>query len=234
MSNLDLEGIAVRPAGGFWLASEGNPEREKNPTQSQIVRVDAKGVVQEVIELPEALAPHATRFGFEGITVTGTGDAETLWIAVQREWKDDPKGHAKILSYKPATKEWAAVHYPLDKPAKGWIGLSEITAVGDDSFVVIERDNQIGDNAAIKKLYRFSVKDVKPAAIGAKELPVVTKTLVRDLLSDLEAAKGTTIEKVESFTIGKDGVGYIITDNDGVDGSSGETQFINLGQIKVN
>lgn len=231
--NLDLEGIAVRPAGGFWLASEGNPEREKNPTHSQILRVDEKGELQEIIDLPEELRQQATRYGFEGIAVAGEGDNETLWIAVQREWKDDPKGLAKILAYNPVSKVWGVLHYPLDKPAKGWVGLSEITAVGNDSFVVIERDNQIGDDAAIKKLYRFSTKDLKPAAIGAKEIAVIEKKLVRDVLPDLAAANGTVLDKVESFAVDNDGVSYIITDNDGVDGSSGETLFINLGKIAL-
>ena len=35
----------------------------------------------------------------------------------------------KLLAYKPADKNWGAVHYPLDTAGKGWIGLSEITAV---------------------------------------------------------------------------------------------------------
>ncbi|MBB3809604.1 esterase-like activity of phytase family protein [Pseudochelatococcus contaminans] len=232
-ADLDLEGIAVRPDGGFWLASEGNPEREKNPTHSKLVRVDAKGEVQEIVELPDELKHHATRYGFEGVAVGGQGDEETLWIAVQREWKDDPKGHAKILAYTPADKSWGALHYPLDTPANGWVGLSEITYIGDDTFIVIERDNQIGDDAQIKKLYRFSVKDLKPAAVGEKEIAVIDKTLVRDLLPDLAATNGVILEKIESFAIDKAGNSYIITDNDGVDGSSGETLFLNLGNISL-
>lgn len=233
VTGLDLEGIAVRPAGGFWLASEGNPEKEKDPSQSRIVRIDDKGELQEIVELPDALKAQATRFGFEGITVTGEGASETLWIAVQREAKDDPKGLVKILTYMPASQQWGALHYPLDKPAKGWSGLSEITSVGTNNFVVIERDNQSGDDASLKKLYRFSVAGVTPAAIGSKDIPVLTKALVRDLLPDLKSAKGTVLDKVESFTVDKDGVSYIITDNDGVDGASGETQFLKLGKIKL-
>ncbi|MGI6247061.1 MAG: esterase-like activity of phytase family protein [Pseudochelatococcus sp.] len=232
-ANLDLEGIAARPAGGFWLASEGDPAHKKTPTHSRLVRVDDKGAVQEIVELPEELKAHATRFGFEGAAVTGEGENETVWVAVQREWKDDPKGHAKILTYKPATKTWGALHYPLDAVEKGWIGLSEITSVGNDGFIVIERDNQVGENAVIKKLYRFSVAGLTPAAIGAKEIPVVKKTLVRDLLPDLKAPRGTVLDKVESFAVDKDGEAIFITDNDGIDGSSGETQFIRLGKIKL-
>ena len=140
---LDLEGIALASDGGFWLASEGNPEREKNKTQSTLIKVDAAGKIIEEIALPETLAANATRFGFEGVTVTGSGADETVWLAVQREWKDDPKGLTKLLAYKPADKSWGAVHYPLDKAEKGWVGLSEITAV-PGGLIVIERDNQVG------------------------------------------------------------------------------------------
>ena len=39
------------------------------------------------------------------------------------------------------------------------------------------------------------------------------------------------VDKVESFTIDTTGNAYVITDNDGVDDSSGETLFIRLGNI---
>jgi hypothetical protein len=51
------------------------------------------------------------------------------------------------------------------------------------------------------------------------------------LIPDLEATNGAIIEKVEGFMLLGTGDGYIVTDNDGVDDSSGETQFINLGPI---
>lgn len=226
---LDLEGIAVRPEGGFWVASEGNPEKKENPTQNLLVRVNADGSVAEEIALPEALAAQATRFGFEGVAVTGSGADETVWLAVQREWKDDPKGQVKLLAYKPADKSWAYVRYPLDKPAKGWVGLSELTAY-KDGFVVIERDNQIGPDAKLKKLFFVSMKGVTPAALGS-EAPVVTKTEMRDLLPLLASTKGYAMDKVESFAIDAAGNGYIVTDNDGIDGTSGETDFIVLGPM---
>ncbi|MCX5516002.1 alkaline phosphatase [Kaistia algarum] len=230
-ANLDLEGIALASDGGFWLASEGNPEREKNKTQSTLYHVDAKGEVVEEIALPEALAANATRFGFEGVTVTGSGADETVWLAVQREWKGDPKGFTKLLAYKPATKEWAAVHYPLDKAQKGWVGLSELTSV-PGGFVVIERDNQVGRDAAIKKLVFVPMAGVTPAPLGG-ELPKVEKKDLADLLPALAAPKGYVLDKVESFAIDADGNAFVITDNDGVDDHSGETQFIRLGKIAL-
>lgn len=229
-ASYDLEGIATRAGGGFWLASEGNPEKDK-ALRDLLLRVSAKGEVEEEIELPEALARQATRFGFEGVTVTGSGADETVWLAVQREWKDDPKGKTKILSYKPATKEWGVLHYPLSQPAAGhWMGLSEIVALGDDRFAVLERDNAFGPKA-FKTIQSFSVKGLKPAAIGAGEIPTVTKTLLRDLTPDLMKTQGQGLEKIEGMTVDKDGNLFVVSDNDGVDDSSGETQFFAFGRI---
>ncbi len=227
----DLEGIATRPAGGFWLASEGNPERKDRPTGNLILRVSATGAVEEEIALPEALAAQATRFGLEGVAVTGQGADETVWLAVQREWKDDPKGKAKLLSYKPATKSWGVLHYPLSTPAAGaWMGLSELTTLGDDRFAVIERDNRFGANA-VKTLATFSVKGLTPAAIGAQSIPTVEKKLLRDLTPDLMKLGGYGLDKVEGMTVDSAGNLFVVTDNDGVDDSSGETQFFAFGKI---
>lgn len=228
---LDLEGIAVRPEGGFWVVSEGNPEKKENPTQNLLLRVGADGAIAEEIALPEAVAAQATRFGFEGVTVTGAGAEETVWIAVQREWKDDPKGFVKLLAYKPADMSWGSVRYPLDKAGKGWVGLSELTGY-KDGLIAIERDNLIGPGAKLKKLTFVSLNGVKPAPLGSEASPpVLTKTEVKDLLPLLVAPHGYVLDKVESFAIDSTGNAFIVTDNDGVKDSSGETQFIAIGKL---
>ena len=110
------------------------------------------------------------------------------------------------------------------------MGLSEITAVGSDEFIVVERNNQWGD-LAVKRLYRFSVAGLIPAKPGAAEIPVVKKTLFRDVVPDLARSRGVVLEKLESFAIDRDGDMYAVTDNDGVQGTSGETQFLRLGRM---
>lgn len=219
---LDIEGIALDGKGGFWLASEGDSAKLVG---HGIYNVNAKGEIKSEIGLPAELLAGETRFGLEGITTTGEGDDLTLWMAVQREWKDDPKGQTKLLSYKPKSKEWAAVRYPLEKAEKGWVGLSEITASGDHLYIV-ERDNLIGDAAKLKKLYRVSLNDLKPAKLGG-ELPVVTKEEIHDFLPDLKnATNGYVVDKLEGFAFDKSGKAFMVTDNDGVDDSSGETLFL--------
>ncbi|MEP1208059.1 MAG: esterase-like activity of phytase family protein [Rhizobiaceae bacterium] len=219
---LDMEGIASDGQGGFWIASEGRTDRV---IPHAIYHVNAKGEIKQEIGLPPELMAVEKRFGFEGITVIG----DILWMAVQREWKNDPKNHAKLLAYNTKTKEWGAVHYPKAEPAKGWVGLSEITAHGDYVYL-LERDNQIGTNAKIKKLYRVKKSELNPGPLGS-EIPVVAKEEVHDFLPDLRAPGGYVQDKLEGFAIDKAGNAFAVTDNDGVDDHSGETHFIALGKL---
>lgn len=224
---LDLEGIASDGKDGFWLASEGDATKL---VLNAIYKVDAKGEIKQEIALPAELLGKDGRFGYEGITTLGEGDDLTLVMAVQREWADDAKGEVKLLAYKPKDKEWSAVRYPLEKAENGWVGLSEITAWKDRLYIV-ERDNQIAGAAKLKAVYSVALTDFKPAKLGG-ELPLVTKTLVRDLIPDLKGAtSGYVVDKVEGFAIDAAGDAYFVTDNDGVDDSSGETLFVRLGNI---
>lgn len=224
---LDIEGLVGDGEGGFWLANEGDAAKL---VPHALIHVDDEGRIKEEVSLPVELLAGQTRFGLEGITTTGEGDDLTLIMAVQREWGDDPKGQTKLLAYKPGTQEWSAVRYPLEATETGWIGLSEITA-HDGKLYVIERDNLIGAEAKVKRVYAVSLDGFKPVALGG-ELPVVEKTLARDLMADLKSVtNGYVVDKVEGFAIDGNGDAYVVTDNDGVDDSSGETLFIRLANI---
>ena len=225
---LDIEGVALDGEGGYWLASEGNTDKLYSHA---ILHVNAKGEIKKEIAIPAELRAGEKRFGFEGITTVGEGDDMTLWMAVQREWGDDEKGFVKLVSYKPSSEEWGAVRYPLEPKGDGWVGLSEITASGDYAYIV-ERDNLLGKAAKLKKIYRVALADLKPAALGG-DLPVVKKEEVRDLIPDLKAGGGYVVDKVEGFTIDAAGNGYVVTDNDGVDDSSGETLFFGIGPMNA-
>ncbi|WP_380053864.1 esterase-like activity of phytase family protein [Falsihalocynthiibacter sp. SS001] len=219
---LDLEGITLDGAGGFWLASEGRTDRM---IPHGIYHVNGDGEITQEISLPAELLAVEQRFGFEGITLIDG----TLWMAVQREWADDPADHVKLVSYNIETAEWGAVLYPKATANTGWVGLSEIVGHNGDIYVV-ERDNQIGDNAAIKMVYRVSGEQMVPAALGG-ELPIVSKEVVYDLIPDLKSANGYVVDKVEGLAIFPDGTAWVSTDNDGVDDSSGETFFWSIGNL---
>jgi uncharacterized protein YjiK len=240
--DLDPEGLTVRSDGTFWLASEGSgtvgdPDRPVT-SNNVLYEVDTDGTVLSTVTLPASLNALQVRFGFEGVTSVGTvGIDEQVFVCVQREWSDDPDDLVKIGKYDVASETWTFAHYPLETPMSpngGWVGLSEIVSIGDDQFLILERDNQGGTDARIKKIYQIDAGEVEFLPHSDPQAPVLnvlTKTEVDDLIPALEAPNGAIIEKVEGLTVLPNGDVYIVTDNDGVDDSNGETQLINLGDI---
>jgi Esterase-like activity of phytase len=214
------------------LVSEGDAESE-NPLQqrSLLLAATADGTVEREIPLPDAAYEQAIRFGFEGVASRGEGPDEQVVVAVQRAWNDDPKDTAKLAIYSPSQDSWSFVRYPLEAPKSergGWVGLSEITYLDGDRFAVLERDNQPGSYGVIKTITVVSLDGVTPAAWG-EELPVVEKEIAIDLLPPMQASKGWISDKAEGFAITADGKVFAVTDNDGVDGASGETLLLLLG-----
>ncbi len=231
--NIDPEGVAQSGDGGFWVASEGNGSATAaeagRPILSRnfLIKTTAAGVIERVVTLPDAVNAGQFRFGFEGVAE----DGNLVYVAFQRRWAvlNDPDSTARIGVFDSVAGTWTFLHYPLDTPTSpngGWVGLSDLTALGDGEFLVVERDNQAGPDARIKRLYRI---DASGLADGA----TLTKTLVRDLLveGDLTATGGLVPEKIEGSTVTLSGDVWIINDNDGINDNSGETQLINLGDI---
>lgn len=214
---MDMEGVALDGEGGFWIASEGRTDRL---VPHAIYHVGADGEIEDYITLPAELASVERRFGFEGITRVD----DTLYIAVQREWRDDPANHAKVLSYNLESEAWGVIHYPLTEPSTGWVGLSEIVGHGDFVYF-IERDNQHDDRAVTKQITRVPMTAMD-AMVALGETPAVLEPeVVVDLLPYLTSTGGYVLDKVEGLAIAEDGTMWVSTDNDGVDDHSGETMF---------
>lgn len=256
----DQEGVALADDGGFWIASEGSASvDEDDPTDfsstpNLLVRVDADGVVQEEIGLPADVAAcrEATiadldssrgerrdvRFGFEGVTVDP--DTGVVWVATQREWVfseltvdgadcaelSGTPGVTTLWGYDPADGSWRSVGYELaPKPENAsWVGLSEITALGGGEFVLIERDNRTGDWAEVKTITKIAIDDSTDSIRHDEKL-------VFDLLPAMRADNGWISDKPEGLAVTADGEVIVVTDNDGVDDWSGETQLLRLGAL---
>lgn len=231
--NLDQEGIAVSNNGSFWIASEGaGSANDDDRIFNLLLQVSPQGVIQEVVKLPDSVNARQIRFGFEGVASAGKGENEVVYVAFQREWVGDSEGFVRIGRYERATGDWKFYYYPLDEatsPNGGWVGLSEITYLGNDNFAVIERDNQGNTDARIKRIYKFSIAGLTPLTdTNTPDFPIVHKTLVRDLMPDLKATGGAVLEKIEGLTLLRNGKLLIVNDNDGVDDSNGETQLLSL------
>jgi hypothetical protein len=223
--NLDPEGIAVASAGGFWVASEGNgtvgEAARPVKTANLIFKLSANGVIEDIIQLPADVNAKQIRFGFEGVA---EADGK-LVVAFQRAWAGETQ--PRIGVYDLVAKTWQFMFYPLDpvsSPNGGWVGLSDITALGSGKFMLVERDNQGGPDARIKRLYRIDLT-------GKVDGDPLSKILVRDLIADLRGPAGPVLEKIEGAARLANGDVIIVNDNDGVDDNSGEVQMMNLGKI---
>ncbi|MFJ5264728.1 esterase-like activity of phytase family protein [Streptomyces sp. NPDC088387] len=219
----DAEGIYARPQGGYWLAVEG-----KTGTGNQLVRLDRDGVTRQTVSLPTDVAAGLGGQGFEGVTgTTDKNGREILWVALQREVRTDPAGIVRLGRYDVGAGTWSFYGYRLDSTTTpgDWIGLSEITVVGE-KLAVIERDKLNGPAAKIKRIYTV---DLPKSAAKPGTLPVLPKKLAHDVLPDLRETNGWTQEKLEGLTVAGDGEVYAVTDNDGLDNATGETVFLDLG-----
>ncbi|WP_046506476.1 esterase-like activity of phytase family protein [Streptomyces odonnellii] len=222
----DAEGIHARPQGGFWLAVEG-----AKGADNKLVRLDSTGRTQQVVPLSADVAAGLGGQGFEGVTATTDRNGrEVVWATLQREVKTDPAGVVRLGRYDVTSGTWSWYGYRIGSTTTpgDWIGLSEITAVGD-KLAVIERDKLNGPAAKIKRIYTV---DLPKSAAPSGSLPVLPKKLAHDVLPDLRATNGWTQEKLEGMTVAGDGQVYAITDNDGLDNSTGETVFLPLGSSK--
>lgn len=220
--NIDPEGLAKAADGGFWIASEGSGAAANAVSMNLIFKTDARGVIESVIHLPASVNNLQINNGYEGIAEYNN----SLYVAFQRAWAGET--NPRIGIYDLAAQSWKFVYYPLDayssQFAGGWVGLSEITSLGNGEFMVLERDNRGGLDAAIKRLYKINLQTVNDG-------DVITKNLIKDIKPALASTKGSLIEKVEGVAVTLNGEVYIVTDNDGVNDHNGETQLINLGRL---
>ena len=115
----------------------------------------------------------------------GGGD-ETVWVAIQREWADDPAGLVKIGRYDVAADAWTFAHYPLDtgscRPA-AWSGCPRSRCCPTARSPWSSATTSSASAARNKRIYGVDPTSVTFAPIG-KPLPMLTKTLFADVLDD--------------------------------------------------
>ncbi len=231
-AELDIEGLYARPAGGFWAVSEG-----ATGSGNALVRLNGTAQVTATVPLPADVAGQVGRWGLEGVTATGEGSGERVVVALQRPLFTDPanatglvEGDAtRIGRYSPATGTWEWFRYPLDEATGGgWVGVSEIAALGKNRYAVIERDNRAGTAAAVKRIHVVTL----PTSTQTGPPALLTKRLAVDVLPLLQAPNGWVQEKLEGLTVTEDGRAYAVTDNDGLDDANGETVFLRLGRLR--
>ena len=205
---IDPEGVTLAPDGTLWMVDEYGP---------YIIRVSREGRILERTLPPSPFKERKHNQGFEGVTFSP--DGKTLFAALQ----SSPQGATNtnrtyIAAMDIESKTFRTFAYDLTDPksldyppgVKAAIGINALETIDDHTLLVIERDNQVGENARVKRIYLVDLN-------GADNNTPVRKTLYADLY-----ALGYRMEKPEGLAIRDEKTVVVINDNDAVPGSPTE------------
>jgi Esterase-like activity of phytase/LVIVD repeat len=230
----------VAPATpGFWIASEGNGTSRPNllvqvDGAGNVLReiqmpnnIDA-GADATIggTAVGSATGGRVGSNGFEGVALTT--DGRFLFAAIQREFAGEfPTGtkYARIARYDlqqvqggtapqnglRVGGDWQFFYFAFEtNDPINWPGLSEITALGNARFLVIERDKGVGAGSTLKRIYGFNLNGLTPDTDGVPDASdTVTKVLVRDVVEQF-----SPYEKIEGIGVSW-GTLWVGLDNDG-------------------
>ncbi|MEO8337491.1 MAG: esterase-like activity of phytase family protein [bacterium] len=253
---LDPEGIVISPLTGNILVSDeygpsllefdrnGDLVRRFN-TPANLIPRDASGTPNYASDLGN-IAGKTTNRGFEGLATSP--DGKFVYAMMQSGMLDEGAGnglYSRIVKFDAITGDAVAQYaYKLDAASQGR-GTSALVALGNDKFLVLERNNRgVGVGATIspadKAVYEIDLTgatDVSNISITNGVLPAGVQTVakgakVMDLdANTLAALGGKSPEKWEGLAIGprlNNGEYFVLagTDNDySVTQNGAGTQF---------
>lgn len=225
---LDPEGIAVARNGNVWTAEEYGPFLDEwTPDGVQVRRVAFRprfAPEHPSVDPEKEMPPHSSRGrqanrGPEGLAITPDGSRA---YAIQQspllqDGGVDAANKRVGTNLRIAEFLWTAegsfrpgreLVYQLDSAANG---ANEITPVGNDTFLVLEKDGASGAKAKQRTIYRIDLAGATDVS-GVESLPrtglpkgfvPVRKTKLFDLLDPAFGLAGPTMPaKVEGLAFG--------------------------------
>ena len=158
-ADFDVESVRRDARGGLWFADEFGPF---------LLHTDATGRVLEApIPLPDVKSSEnptletgeepnlATSKGFEGMAISE--DEGTLYPMLEGALEDDQETSRRyIYEFDLGSKSYTGERwqYRTEAPDNS---IGDFTALGGGRFLVIERDNEQGEEAGFKKVYEVDL-----------------------------------------------------------------------------
>jgi hypothetical protein len=201
----DPESLRLGPNGSVFVSDEYGP---------YIYEFDSSGHQLRALDVPPRFSiahPGATKeeevqnnqtgrvsnAGFESLAISP--DGKKLFALIQlpllQDSKRTQKGKAKGLNCRLLEIEIVGGKareyvYPLEQEG---VKTSEMLAVDDHRFLVIERDNQIGQNAAFKKIMKIDIAGASDVSgiesLPPKKLPKKVRPVQKSTYIDLLDAR---------------------------------------------
>ncbi len=184
-ADFDVESFVFDADGTLWIGDEFGP---------YLLRFDAEGRLLEApiptpnfdgeapfVQSPQhpailARSPQpgaasaanlrASR-GFEGMATNPA--RTTLYPMLEGTVTGDPEGALRIYTFDVASQQYVTDtvrFYPLADPNHS---IGEFTVINDDEFLVIERDNDSGDEATFKKIFKINLNELDEQGFVQKE-----------------------------------------------------------------
>ncbi len=239
-NGLDSEGLVALTDGTFWISDEYGPHLVHVAANGNTIeRINPYGTGTGGKKLPAVFAKRRPNRGMEGLTITP--DGKTL-VGIMQSTMYNPSSQdivnkklTRILFYDLATGSTRQYIYMQD--ANG-LSNSDIIAITDKTFLVLERDGEypkdVAKPAIYKRIYKIDISnatDISDAANGAtgklyntktpeqltdaelqtNGVVAVTKTLVVDIL---KAIPDYPHDKAEGLAIVKNDLIALANDDD--------------------
>lgn len=184
-ADFDVESFVFDADGTLWLGDEFGPyllhfDAEGRLLEAPIPTPNFDGeppFVQSpqhpaiLAQSPQPGAASAANLrasrGFEGMAANPA--RTTLYPMLEGSVAGDPDGALRIYTFDVASQQYVTDTmrlYPLSDPSHS---IGELTVINDDEFLVIERDNNSGDEAAFKKIFKINLNELDEAGFVQKE-----------------------------------------------------------------
>lgn len=157
---LDSESIVAAADGTFWVSDEYGPHIvHYSATGVELERISPVGVNTGGRKLPAVFAKRRANRGMEGLCITP--DGKTLVGIMQSTMYVPNKSGAtnksltRIVTFDIATGKTQQFIYKQEGGASD--SNSDITAISNTEFLVVERDGNYGSEGGIKKVFRINL-----------------------------------------------------------------------------
>jgi glycerophosphoryl diester phosphodiesterase len=215
-ADFDVESFRIAPDGTFWIGEEFGPFLLHFSAEGKLLDAPiptpfpavlepfAKGL--KFIQSPDnpdfvsladqparnAAANGRSSRGFEGMAINVAGDK--LYTMLEGAMTIDPFGNRLLIQeFDIATKQYTGKYFFYPMNAVNY-AIGELTAVNENEYLVIERDNNEGNAAAFKRIFKIDLSKAYPDGSLAK-------TQVVDLMAIKDEA-GLTKEAEDTFGFG--------------------------------
>ena len=176
-ADFDIESFRLDHRGRFWFSDEFGPF---------LFKTDANGVVLgPEIGIPGVFAPQnpfrgdtppnvRNSGGLEGLAISP--DGKTLYPLLEGVVAGDPANTLRLYAFDVDSETFVPGY--LLYPLTGGVAIGDLTAIDDNRFLVIERDNGQGPTARFKRIFVIDRREFEEVD-GQR---ILRKSLLVDLL----------------------------------------------------